>query len=304
MNGNDYDDSCTVCKCKGLAESVSHVDECNAASGIESEYAALDAIISSGVLPFLESHKLKSIMPEEQISCFNANISTQSTLLSVLGTYSNFRNIIHMGYPKGMDTVSLTDISTSLRETGQVGLVICVTVGSGNTEDEYKVSMPSSSAFSVVNRKALLEFLSAVLEGDNNICWYWDCKLKWCAPMLHSNDNNIWVNMVSEAEEPLVEYVGVSGSRTMQCFHSCFKDGKFLTLNTGPAFVLTDPNTSVKPFFASVVRDFVNGAPKDKRCYFCSFLHALHMKKHTKSGVDSVLGTLKLTHALEEALNS
>lgn len=299
--GNEY---CDLCRCISLNECMKHTNECSVDSEIKSEYAAIDATITSGNLPFIEPHKLRSPIPSGQVSCVDSNIYVESTLVAVLGTYSNFHNIIHMGHPNTLDSASLLNLSLSFQARTKQGVGICVTPVPGCNSAEYKLSMHGSYASHTVNKSGLVKFLAVVLEGGNNICWYWDYGFRWCIPVLHGSDNNIWVDMKHKDQPANLEYVGLGGSRTMQCFHSHFKDNATLTINTGSGLMSTQTRKDETLLLASVVSDCVNGVSKDRKCYFCSYVNEIHKQKHTIAKKDAVLGTLRLTRTLMEALDS
>ncbi len=296
--------SCDICNCKAFNACMSRVDECNIVDGAKNEYAALDAMISFGKLPFFDSYKLKSVKPSSQLSCIDVSIRTQSSLLAVLGTYSNFSNIVHMGCPKNTSPNSLLEMSAAVQEDKQKGTGVCVVAFNQSGSKKYRITRHGSPVNYIVDNKELVKILHVILEGGNSICWYWDCELEPYIPVLHGADKNMWVTLNHGGQPKCLEYVCVGGSRVMQSFYSHFNNRDTLTINTGPGLVSMYARRSDESLVFSVIHDCINGVSKDGKCYFCSYVSSVHSQKHTGAKSKAALGTFKLSHALEEILDS
>lgn len=295
-------DLCRVCKCGSFGSCLKHANNCNVTQKGANEYAAVDSAICFGSLPFLDHHELKSPVPQEQVSCVDPSLWVVSTLLVVLGSYPGFSNIIHMGCPEGVPSGLLLDASMSLQQKEQKGSGVCVT-RVGATDDEYDVMMYGNPVVRRFRKRELVQFLSLVLESSGAMCWYWDNKLKWCTSTLHGADGNMWITLNGGDSSRHLNYVGVGGSRTMQCFYSHFEENRTLTINTGSGLASALPKGDDRLFLASVVRDLVNSVSKDGKCYFCAYVCSIHEKIHSGASTRGLLGTLALSPALKEVLD-
>jgi len=260
-----------------LLRSISErVHSCKYNSFTKGQFAAVDAFIASMDIPYVDNAGMMSAFPPEFNACTYEYISLISTLILLISSYDKIRNVIIFD-DNVTNSTSLIQSVDTVRPDFSTGITCVVSCVKGNT-NRYSVNVTSLSHPMIVTGENLISILKQYMDANYTLTWIKSSGCIDLATALQHKPTDMWVNDTGTATSS-VALTGADGTRLLPLMYTHPDMKNIASINFGsshPEITLRSEDTALR--INTIVQQFLNAGTKDKKCYFCAMMCAVHDK--------------------------
>lgn len=265
---------CVLNKSKTLQSIAKKVRECEFSGITEGQFAAVDAFIASVDLPYIDSNGMMSAPCDEFRACEDTNVSLVSTLISLISSYREVRNVIVFDDDTGIARCIVNTVDM-VRTKGNAGITCTVSVTENNGHD-YIVNVSTISSPITVKQPELTDVLKVIMDVDYSLTWISSPRSIELAIAMQRKPTNMWVNNTGTATDT-VSLTGSYGTRILPMMYTLPTTNNAVSVNFGSPLPSLAPRVQdTRMRLNTVVSQIINAGTKNHKCYYCSFMETVH----------------------------
>jgi hypothetical protein len=264
--GKEQED-CVFHKSKALRSIARKVHKCEFNGVTEGQFAAVDAFIASMDLPYIDSDGMMSAPCQDFKACKDDDISLVSTLISLVSSYKQIRNVIVFDD----NIVSAQCVVKSVN----AGITCTISIAKGK-KHEYILNVSTMLEPLTIKQAQLMAILKMLMEVDYSLTWIASSKSMELATVLQRKSTNMWVNNTGTATDS-VSLTGSYGTRILPMMYTLPTIGNVVSVNFGsPSPNLTSRVEDTSMRLNTVVSQTINVSTKNRKCYYCTLMETIH----------------------------
>ena len=234
-------------------------------------FAALDSHISNMELPTIKSDSMYGTNVSEFGACVKPTWCELSTIIAVIGSYSNVANLILFNTED--DHISdLLELVSSRRLHSRPGVTVSVTPILSH-EHMFKITIFEANRILVVSESKMISMVSELSQYDMSLVMYLYDGSEGYSAVVTPSEKSMWISCASNT----MAMVGSTESRLMPKFFSAADVGSVLRINVGPGVAeIQKDRDKIQLQLNSLSRWILSGRSKFGECYYCAYLNRIH----------------------------
>jgi hypothetical protein len=257
-----------------LRDISERVHSCKYTNFTKGQFAAVDAFIASIDIPYIDNTGMMSAFPSEFNACIHHQISLISTLILLISSYDKIRNVIIFD-DNVTNSTSLIQSIDAVRPDFSTGITCVISCIKGNS-NKYSINVTAVMQPVTVDGDNLISVVKQYMDADYTLTWIKSSECMDLATALQRKPTDMWVNDTGTATSS-VTLAGTDGTRLLPLMYTHPDMSNITSINFGvsrPEITLRSEDTALR--INTTVQQFLNAGTKEKKCYFCAMMCAVH----------------------------
>lgn len=267
-------EGCAFHKSALLQSISSKIRSCKHDTFARGQFAAVDAFIANLDIPYIDCNGVMSSLDSNFKACQSKYISLVSTIILLLSSYDKVRNVIIFD-DNTTNSTSIIDAIDAARLPSNTGITCVVSCVNGS-DTKYSINVTAIKHPILVEQTSLVNTVKQLMDTDHTLTWIRSSGCVDLATALQHKPTDMWVNDTGTAATS-VSLTGVDGSRLIPLLFTLPTVHNVASVNFGASQPQVTLRTEdIGMYINTTVCQFLTARTKDKKCYFCSLMLAVH----------------------------